>query len=430
MIHFGEKMRILIIGNGGREHALAWKVAQSPNVTTVFVAPGNAGTAMENKTKNVSISATNISALIDFCKSNTIDLAIVGPEAPLALGIVDEFQNAGIKCFGPSKKAVQLEASKKFAKEFMVKHHIPTASYQSFTEIEPAKKYIQQQKLPIVIKADGLAAGKGVIIAQTQEEAFQAVENIRESNQFGEAGHRIVIEEFITGEEASYIVVCDGKNFVPLVSSQDHKNRDNGDKGPNTGGMGAYSPAPIVSKELEKQVLQQVIQPVVNGMLNNNTPFIGFLYAGLMINANKEIKVLEFNCRLGDPEAEVLLFRLQSDLVEICLHALEGKLDQINLNWDPHPALGVVLASTGYPDAYKKGWIINGLEPELPNCKIFHAGTELENNNVVSNGGRVLCVCAKADTLKEGQALAYQQVKQIDCPGLFYRSDIGFKGLR
>lgn len=422
-------MNILIIGNGGREHALAWQAAKSTKVNHVFVAPGNAGTARENKVSNVEISPTAIDSLLQFAKENQIQLTIVGPEAPLALGIVDAFAAANLACFGPSKAAAQLEASKEFAKDFMIEHGIPTATYQSFSDVTAAKNYVRQHALPIVIKADGLAAGKGVIIAETLPQADQTIEAMLSGNQFGQAGHRIVIEEFLQGEEATFIVVSDGKHIIPLVSSQDHKARDDGDKGPNTGGMGAYSPAPVVTATIERQVLDAVIKPVIQGMAARGTPFVGFLYAGLMIDNKGEAKVLEFNCRLGDPEAEVLLMRLQSNIVDLCQSTLEGELSKFVIQWDPRPALDVVLAAGGYPEHYDKGFLINGLSTELSDCKVFHAGTALQSEQVVSDGGRVLCVTAIADDLYAAQKLAYQQIANIHWEGMFCRSDIGFKAL-
>lgn len=423
-------MNILIIGNGGREHALAWQAAKSPDVTHVFVAPGNAGTARENKVSNVQIPAIAIDSLIKFAKENQIDLTIVGPEAPLALGIVDAFLAANLACFGPTKAAAQLETSKKFAKDFMTEHGIATAAYQSFTDVVSAKNYVRQHALPIVIKADGLAAGKGVVIAETLSQADQTIDAMLSGNQFGNAGHRIVIEEFLQGEEATFIVLSDGKNVIPLVSSQDHKARDEEDKGPNTGGMGAYSPAPVVTASIEHQVLNTVIKPVIQGMAAKGTPFVGFLYAGLMINNKGEAKVLEFNCRLGDPEAEVLLMRLQSNIVTLCQTALAEKLSDFSIQWDPRPALDVILAADGYPNHYDNGFIINGLDAELPDCKVFHAGTALQNDQVVTNGGRVLCVTAIAEDLPTAQKLAYQQVAKIHWQGMYCRTDIGFKGIR
>lgn len=424
-------MNILIIGNGGREHALAWQAAKSSEVQHVFVAPGNAGTALENdnqqnKVSNIAIPVTAIETLIEFAKDNAIALTIVGPEVPLALGIVDAFTEANLACFGPSKAAAQLEASKEFAKDFMTKHGIPTAAYQSFSDVAAAQNYVRQQSLPIVIKADGLAAGKGVVIASSLQQADAAIDAALLT---GNNKARIVIEEFLHGEEASFIVVSDGKNAVPLMSSQDHKTRDDGDKGPNTGGMGACSPARIVTPAVEAQVMETIIKPVLTGMAAAGTPFVGFLYAGLMINNSGAANVVEFNCRLGDPEAEVLLMRLQTNIVDVCQAALKKKLSGFSIQWDTRPALGVVLASGGYPDHYEKGFVIHGLESELPDCKVFHAGTALQDGQIVTQGGRVLCVCAIAPDLAAAQRLAYQQTSQIHWEGMFYRSDIGSKNM-
>jgi len=422
-------MKVLVIGSGGREHALAWKAAQSAKVSQVFVAPGNAGTALEDKVSNVNIGSEDIDALVAFAQKENIELTIVGPEAPLCLGVVDAFTAAGLKCFGPSKGAAQLEGSKAFTKDFLARHKIPTAAYQNFTEIEAAKDYVRQMGTPIVIKADGLAAGKGVIIAEDEAQAFAAIEDMLAGNKFGDAGHRVVIEEFLRGEEASFIVTVDGNNILPLASSQDHKARDNGDKGPNTGGMGAYSPAPVVTKEMHDRIMQQVIEPTVKGMAAEGHSYTGFLYAGVMIDSDGVPKVLEYNCRFGDPETQPILSRLQSDLVDMCLAALDGKLDQVEAEWDPRPAVGVVMAAGGYPESYRKGDVIEGLSDDLPNTKVFHAGTKQSDEGIVTNGGRVLCVVALADSVTEAQKLAYERVKKIHWPDVYYRTDIAYRAI-
>lgn len=431
-------MKVLIIGGGGREHALAWKAAQSPNVTKVFVAPGNAGTAREAKIENIPINATDISALLSFAKIKDVDLTIVGPEAPLVAGIVDTFSDAGLRCFGPSKNAAQLEGSKAFTKDFLKRHNIPTASYGNFTDIDSAVAYIKQQGAPIVVKADGLAAGKGVILAQTEQEAIDAVQDMLAGNKFGDAGHRVVIEEFLTGEEASFIAMVDGKNILPLATSQDHKARDNGDTGPNTGGMGAYSPAPVVTREIHNRIMQEVMLPTVEGMAAEGNTYTGFLYAGIMVAKDGTPKVLEYNCRFGDPETQPIMMRLQSDLVELCDAALDHRLDQIKAQWDHRSSVGVVLATGGYPESYNKGDIITGL-PEstsastLPptnlSTKVFHAGTEEKNGEIVTAGGRVLCVVALGDNVTKAQANAYEQVKHIHWDNIYYRTDIGHRAI-
>ncbi len=424
-------MKVLIIGGGGREHALAWKAAQSPLVSQIFVAPGNAGTALEDKLENIDIAADDIHALCDFASEQQIGLTIVGPEAPLVLGVVDLFQSRGLKIFGPSKAASQLEGSKTFTKDFLQRHHIPTAAYQSFTEIDPAIAYIEEMGAPIVIKADGLAAGKGVILAQDQAQAVHAVRDMLAGNTFGDAGHRVVIEEFLHGEEASFICMVDGEHILPMATSQDHKARDNGDRGPNTGGMGAYSPAPVVSDEMAERVMQEVIRPTVEGMAAEGRPYHGFLYAGLMIGADGAPRVLEYNCRFGDPETQPIMMRLKSDLVEHCLAAIDAQLDQQITIWDARVALGVVLAAQGYPDAYNKGEIIRNIPPESDDSKVFHAGTAFDDKGqLVSNGGRVLCVVALGGDVKKAQQAAYERVHQIDWPGAYYRDDIGFKAIR
>ncbi|MBU2569515.1 MAG: phosphoribosylamine--glycine ligase [Gammaproteobacteria bacterium] len=424
-------MKILIVGGGGREHALAWKAAQSPKAEKVFVAPGNAGTALEPSLENVDIAADDVSALLAFAKQQQIDLTIVGPEAPLVKGIVDSFQEAGLKCFGPTAQAAQLEGSKAFCKDFMARHNIPTAEYQTFTDTAEAIAYIEAKGAPIVVKADGLAAGKGVIVAQTVAEATSAVEDMLTGNAFGAAGNRVVIEEFLTGEEASFIVIADGKHALPMATSQDHKARDNCDKGPNTGGMGAYSPAPIVTPEIHDRVMREVIVPTLQGMIEDGNPYTGFLYAGLMIAPNGSLKVLEYNCRFGDPETQPIMMRLKSDLTELCEAALDGNLNRVETDWDERAALGVVLAAGGYPGDYRKGDVITGLpKSELADRKIFHAGTQLQGNDIVTSGGRVLCACALGETIKDAQDNAYGLTAEIKWDGIYYRTDIGFKAIR
>ncbi len=423
-------MNVLIVGNGGREHALAWKVKQSSKVNNVFVAPGNAGTALESGVENIAISVTDIEKLLEFAQNNQIELTIVGPEAPLVLGIVDKFQAAGLACFGASAYTSQLEGSKSFCKDFMVRYGIPTARYESFTDVNLAISYVEKHGAPIVVKADGLAAGKGVIVAQTKEEAISAVNDMLAGNVFGNAGHRVVIEEFLQGEEASFIVIVDGKTALPMATSQDHKARDNGDKGPNTGGMGAYSPAPIVTSEIYDKVMKTVIEPTLKGMISEGHPYTGFLYAGLMITENGDVKVLEYNCRFGDPETQPIMMRLKSDLVELCQAALSGNLHKMVTEWDERPALGVVLAAGGYPDNYAKGQIISGLENSIDlDKKVFHAGTLQINDDIVTNGGRVLCACALGDSINDAQKKAYELAKTIDWNGIYYRTDIGFKAI-
>jgi phosphoribosylamine--glycine ligase len=423
-------MKILIIGSGGREHALAWKAAQSPLATQVFVAPGNAGTALEKNIENVDVGAEDIPALLDFAKNNEIDLTIVGPEAALVAGIVDVFTENGLKIFGPSKAAAQLEGSKAFTKDFLERHNIPTAFYGNFTEIEPAISYIEEKGAPIVIKADGLAAGKGVILAQDNAEAIAAVKDMLAGNKFGDAGARVVIEEFLYGEEASFICMVDGKNSLPMASSQDHKARDNGDRGPNTGGMGAYSPAPVVTPEMHDRIIEMVIEPTVKGMSDEGNAFTGFLYAGVMIDSEGIPKVLEYNVRFGDPETQPIMMRLKSDLVQHCLDAIDGRLDQAETSWDERTSLGVVLAAGGYPDSYEKGDIISGLEDtETESTKVFHAGTANKDGQVVTNGGRVLCAVALGDSVTEAQRLAYQVVDKISWNNVYYRTDIGHRAI-
>ncbi|MAZ67058.1 MAG: phosphoribosylamine--glycine ligase [Kangiellaceae bacterium] len=422
-------MNILVIGGGGREHALAWKAAQNPSVNTVFVAPGNAGTAQEAKLENVAIDVTETTKLVEFAKDNDIKLTIVGPEAPLVIGVVDAFREADLPIFGPTQGAAQLEGSKAFTKDFLARHNIPTAAYQNFTEIAAAKDYVRQQGTPIVIKADGLAAGKGVILAQSEQEAFAAIDDMLDGNKFGDAGHRVVIEEFLYGEEASFIVMVDGKNVLPLASSQDHKARDNGDKGPNTGGMGAYSPAPVVTQDIHQKAMEQVILPTVKGMAEEGNEYTGFLYAGLMVSPDGEIKVLEYNCRFGDPETQPIMMRLKSDLVELCQAAIDGKLDTTEAEWDERAALGVVLAAGGYPEGYHKGDVITNVPQATENMKVFHAGTSLKDGEVVTNGGRVLCATALGHSVQEAQEAAYAATKQIQWNNVYYRTDIGYRAI-
>ncbi len=423
-------MKILVVGGGGREHALAWKAAQSPLAETVYVAPGNAGTALESSLSNVDIGAEDIPALLAFAQKKSVDLTIVGPEAPLVAGIVDEFEKAGLKIFGPTAAAAQLEGSKTFTKDFLQRHSIPTAAYQSFTEIEPAIEYVKQQSTPIVIKADGLAAGKGVILADNKEQAIEAIRDMLAGNAFGEAGHRVVVEEFLYGEEASFICMVDGEDILPMATSQDHKARDNGDVGPNTGGMGAYSPAAVVTDDIEARVISDIIEPTVRGMANEGARYRGFLYAGLMIDPQGKAKVLEYNCRFGDPETQPILMRLKSDLVALCLAACSGKLSEEKADWDARASLGVVLAAKGYPFNYAKGEVINNIPDENESSKIFHAGTAMDQrNNLVSHGGRVLCAVALGDDISTAQTEAYKLVAQINWDGAYFRTDIGFKAL-
>lgn len=421
-------MKILVIGNGGREHALAWKAAQSPAVETVYVAPGNAGTDAEPGLENVAISADDQQALLAFARQQGIDLTIVGPEAPLVAGVVDLFQDNGLACFGPRQKAAQLEASKAFTKDFLKRHGIPTAAYASFTDAASAIEYLTQQDLPVVIKADGLAAGKGVVIVEDLEHGINTINAMMQAGKFGNAGDRVVIEEFLQGEEASFIVMVDGEHILPLATSQDHKARDDGDKGPNTGGMGAYSPAPVVDEAMHQRVMKEVIVPTVKGMADEGAPYTGFLYAGLMIAPDGTPKVLEFNCRFGDPETQPIMMRLQSDLVALCQAALRQQLDRVSAEWDPRPALGVVLAAGGYPDSYRKGDVISGLD-KVRGAKVFHAGTASRDGAIVTNGGRVLCVCAMGDDIKQAQNAAYTAVADIHWQDMFYRKDIGYRAI-
>jgi len=423
-------MNILIIGGGGREHALAWKTAQSERVNKIYVAPGNAGTARETKCENVAIAAEDVDGLLKFAQANKIDLTIVGPETPLVLGVVDRFRAAGLRCFGPDKAAAQLEGSKAFAKDFLARHKIPTASYGNFTGVAAAEAFIRKMGAPIVVKADGLAAGKGVIIAAGIDAAVAAVRDMLAGNAFGEAGHRVVVEEFLEGEEASFIVMADGAHVLALATSQDHKRIGDGDTGPNTGGMGAYSPAPVVTPEVHARVMREVIEPTVRGMQAEGHPYTGFLYAGLMIDARGNPKVIEFNCRLGDPETQPLMMRLKSDLVTLIEAALEGRLDEVSAEWDSRAALGVVMAAGGYPGVYNKGDVIDGLPlTDAPDTKVFHAGTTLKDGKVVTSGGRALCVTALGDTVAAAQQHAYKVVQQIRWSGVQYRSDIGYRAI-
>lgn len=423
-------MNILIIGGGGREHALAWKAAQSPLAKKVYVAPGNAGTALEPALENVNISATDIDGLLQFAKEKQIDLTIVGPEAPLVIGVVDAFKAAGLTIFGPTKGAAQLEGSKAFTKDFLARHHIPTAAYENFTEVEPALAYLDKVGAPIVIKADGLAAGKGVIVAMTLQEAKDAVQDMLAGNAFGDAGHRIVIEEFLDGEEASFIVMVDGENVIPMATSQDHKRVGDGDTGLNTGGMGAYSPAPVVTDEIHQRVMEQVIYPTVKGMDQEGNRYQGFLYAGLMIDKAGNPKVIEFNCRFGDPETQPIMMRLQSDLVALCLAGANGELAGKDSLWDERPALGVVIAAGGYPGDYRNGDAISGLPTtESADSKVFHAGTRMKDGEVVTAGGRVLCVTALGDDIEKAQTKAYEAAKNIRWNDSFYRNDIGYRAI-
>jgi len=423
-------MNVLIIGSGGREHALAWKVAQSDRVERVFVAPGNAGTAAEARVENVAIDVMNFAALADFAQGNAAELTIVGPEAPLVEGIVDYFEGRGLRCFGPRRGAAQLEGSKAFTKDFLARHHIPTGAYANFTELEPALAYLRQQGAPIVVKADGLAAGKGVIVAQTLAEAEAAVTDMLSGNAFGDAGCRVVIEEFLEGEEASFIVMVDGANVLPMATSQDHKRIGEGDTGPNTGGMGAYSPAPVVDAAVFDRVMTQVILPTVRGMAAEGNDYTGFLYAGLMISPAGEPRVIEYNCRFGDPETQPIMVRLQSDLVGLCDAALAGTLDSAEAEWDPRCAIGVVLAAGGYPGSYSKGSVIHGLDAiQADNIKVFHAGTANADGQVVTSGGRVLCVTALGDDIAAAQRDCYLAADKISWDGMTLRRDIGWRAI-
>ncbi|MGS2722778.1 phosphoribosylamine--glycine ligase [Porticoccus sp. GXU_MW_L64] len=423
-------MNILVIGSGGREHALAWKAAQSAGVETVYVAPGNAGTALEAKLENVAIDVMDFDALAQFAESNNCGLTIVGPEAPLVDGIVNFFAEKNLRCFGPSQGAAQLEGSKAFTKDFLARHNIPTAAYGNFTDMDEAIAYLHTMGAPIVVKADGLAAGKGVIVAETLEQAEEAVRDMLSGNAFGDAGCRVVIEEFLDGEEASFIVMVDGNNVLPMATSQDHKRAYNGDKGPNTGGMGAYSPAPVVTPEIDQRIMDQVILPTVRGMAAEGNSYTGFLYAGLMINPQGQPKVIEYNCRFGDPETQPIMMRLQSDLVELCQAAIDGQLNSKTTQWDSRAAVGVVLAAGGYPGSYAKGDIITGLPAEnTADSKVFHAGTKMDGDNVVTSGGRVLCATALGNSVSDAQANAYNLTKQINWNGVEYRTDIAYRAI-
>ncbi len=419
-------MKLLVIGSGGREHAIAWRLAQSPRVQKVFVAPGNGGTARENGLENVPIS--EIGKLAEFALAESIYLTVVGPEGPLAEGIVDFFRSKGLRIFGPTRACAQLESSKQFAKEFMTRHRIPTAAFASFDEARPAHDYVDARGAPIVVKADGLAAGKGVIVAASKAEAHRAIDQILVERTMGVAGSRVVIEEFLEGEEASFIVLADGERVLPLATSQDHKRLKDGDQGPNTGGMGAYSPAPVVTPELHARVVREIIQPALNGMAEEGHPYSGFLYAGLMINAGNP-RVLEFNCRLGDPETQPILLRLKSDLFDLIEGAVEGKLDRLRADWDRRPALGVVIAAAGYPDSPKKGDTVTGIPAPDEDLRVFHSGTTLKDGISVTSGGRVLCVTALGDTIKVAQRRAYEAVERIRFDGMQYRRDIGFRAV-
>jgi len=422
-------MNILVIGSGGREHALAWSAAKDARVNTVFVAPGNAGTAIELGIQNIAIDVMDKVALASFAKENGVALTIVGPEAPLVDGVVDYFESEGLAIFGPSAGAAQLEGSKAFTKDFLARQKIPTAEYQNFTEIEPALAYLREKGAPIVVKADGLAAGKGVIVAMTLEEAEDAVKDMLAGNAFGDAGSRVVIEEFLEGEEASFIVMVDGENVLPMATSQDHKRVGNGDTGLNTGGMGAYSPAPVVTPEIDQRIMDEVIYPTVRGMAEEGNRYTGFLYAGLMIAADGTPKVIEYNCRFGDPETQPIMMRLQSSLVELCEAALNGELDNTTAKWDPRPSIGVVMAAGGYPGDYNKGDVIS-LPTSLPkDSKIFHAGTALNGDDVVTAGGRVLCVTALGDTVTDAQVRAYELLKQVSWKDAYFRTDIAYRAI-
>jgi phosphoribosylamine--glycine ligase len=423
-------VKVLVIGSGGREHALVWKIAQSPRVDAVLVAPGNAGTAREPKTRNVAVPATDLDGLLALARSERIDLTIVGPEQPLVAGVVDRFEAAGLRCFGPRADGAQLEGSKAFTKSFLTRHGIPTASYRPFTDYDAAVEYLRPRRPPFVIKADGLAAGKGVVIAATHEEAQQALGKILRERCFGAAGATVVIEDFLQGEEASFIAVVDGTSVVPLASSQDHKTRDDGDRGPNTGGMGAYSPAPVVTPAAHRRIMDEIMLPTVRGLVADGIHYRGFLYAGLMIDERGQPRVIEFNCRLGDPETQPILFRLRSDLVDLCMQCFEGRLGDEQIDWDPRAAVGVVIASRGYPESYEKGKTITGLERVAgPDVKIFHAGTRLDGERVVSDGGRVLCAVALGATVAEARSRAYGAVDAVGFDGAFCRRDIAHRAL-
>jgi phosphoribosylamine--glycine ligase len=421
-------MKLLVVGSGGREHALSWKLAQSPRVQKVFVAPGNGGTATENGVENVPL--TEIEDLVSFSKREKIYLTLVGPEAPLAAGIADAFRDAGLKIFGPTRAAAQLEASKDFAKSFMVRHGIPTAAHRTFEAADAAKAYVAERGAPIVVKADGLAAGKGVVVAANVPEAHAAIDRMMSERTLGAAGARVVVEEVLEGEEASFIVMSDGAHVLPLATSQDHKRLRDGDVGPNTGGMGAYSPAPVITPKIHARVMREIILPTLQGMAQDGTPYVGFLYAGLMIDKAGNPRTLEFNCRLGDPETQPIILRLKSDLLELIERALEGTLDQVEAQWDRRAALGVVVAAAGYPDEPRKGDAITGLPKPAPDCRVFHAGTRLEGRDLLTSGGRVLCVTALGDSVKRARARAYEALQGIRFEGMQYRNDIAYRALK
>ncbi|ABE48619.1 phosphoribosylamine--glycine ligase [Methylobacillus flagellatus] len=421
-------MKILVIGGGGREHALAWKLAQSERISRVFVAPGNAGTALDPDMVNVPI--TKVPELVEFAQQEQIGLTVVGPEAPLSQGVVDAFRAAGLKIFGPTQAAAQLESSKDFAKAFMIRHNIPTAAYATFTDAAAAHDYVKQQGAPIVIKADGLAAGKGVVVAMNEDEAHAAIDAMLADNKLGAAGARVVIEEFLTGEEASFIVMVDGKHILPLATSQDHKRLLDGDQGPNTGGMGAYSPAPVVTPDIHAKVMREIIDPTVAGMAKDGIPYTGFLYAGLMISEDGSVKTLEFNCRMGDPETQPIMLRLKSDLVDLLEHAVDGTLNETQADWDRRCALGVVLASANYPDTPRLGDEITGLPKDLVDAYVFHAGSAIKDDKVVTSGGRVLCVAALGETVKYAQSQAYKVAEGIKFDGMQFRTDIGYRAVK
>ncbi len=425
-------INVLIVGNGGREHAFTWKASQSDLVENVFIAPGNAGTTLEKKAKNINISASDIDALVSFSENENIDLVIVGPEDPLVNGITDAFAQAGINCFGPSSAGAQLEGSKEFAKSFMKKHNIPTASYESFTDADLAKKYIQENGLPLVIKADGLAAGKGVVIAENYETANKTIDEFICETKYGDASKKIIIEDFLIGQELSYIVMVNGSEYLPLATSQDHKTIGEGDVGLNTGGMGAYSPVPFVNDELDMIIKRKVIEPTVGGLSKDGIAFRGFLYAGLIIGPDLNPKVLEYNCRFGDPETQPIMLRLQSDLIEMIQTCFSGSISDYKVEWDPKSAMGIVMSSIGYPESYETGKKISGLDAfsDKDNTKVFHSGTRLENNDVVTNGGRVLCVTALGDDLKQSNQNAYSAIEEINWDGKYFRKDIGFRVIR
>ena len=422
-------MKVLVIGGGGREHALAWKLKQSAGVDEVIVAPGNAGTAREPGIRNVDVSAEDLDGLVQLAKAEQVAFTMVGPEAPLVAGVTDLFAAQGLACFGPSQQAAQLEGSKDFTKEFLVRYDIPTAAYETFSDLDKAISYVRAQGAPIVVKADGLAAGKGVVVAQTEDEAISALQDMLGGNAFGQAGAKVVIEEFLRGEEASFICLCDGTTAVPFASSQDHKAIGDGDQGPNTGGMGAYSPAPVVDADVHAKVMTQIIEPTLAGMARDGAPYVGFLYAGLMIDAHGQPRVIEFNCRFGDPEAQPVMMRLQSDLLSACQAALAGELDQTQLVFDERPALGVVMAAGGYPGAYAKGDVISGLDKDLLDTKVFHAGTTLQDDQVVTNGGRVLCVVGIGSSIESAQARAYERLDLIGWKNRYFRKDIGYRAI-